>query len=85
MNSDDVSEGAETLTIALDSSLNLGSKNQYTLTIYEQNVAPKVSVTVKQSDEQRSKVENSEQTVTVTATVADPNVGDTHTYAWVAD
>ncbi|MGR5149821.1 Ig-like domain-containing protein, partial [Photobacterium alginatilyticum] len=85
VNSDEVAEGAETLTIALDSSLNLGSKNQYTLTIYEQNVAPKVSVTVKQSDEQRSKVENSDQAVTVTATVADPNVGDTHTYAWVAD
>ncbi|WP_175577497.1 Ig-like domain-containing protein, partial [Photobacterium proteolyticum] len=85
VNSDEVAEGAETLTIALDSSLNLGSKNQYTLSIYEQNVAPKVSVTVKQSDEQRSKVENSDQAVTVTATVADPNVGDTHTYAWVAD
>ncbi|WP_205298616.1 Ig-like domain-containing protein [Photobacterium alginatilyticum] len=82
--SDEVSEGVETLTIALDSSLNLGSKNQYTLSIYEQNVAPKVSVTVKQGDEQRSKVENSDQAVTVTATVADPNVGDTHTYAWVA-
>ncbi|WP_175577526.1 Ig-like domain-containing protein, partial [Photobacterium proteolyticum] len=84
VNSDDVSEGVETLTIALDSSLNLGSKNQYTLSIYEQNVAPKVSVTVQQGDEQRSKVENSDQVVTVTATVADPNVGDTHTYAWVA-
>ncbi len=85
VNSDEVSEGAETLTIALDSSLNLGSKNQYTLTIYEQNVAPKVSVIVKQGDEQRSKVENSDQAVTVTATVADPNVGDTHAYAWVVD
>jgi len=84
VNSDQESEGAETLTIALDPILNLGSKNQYTLTIYEQNVAPKVSVTVKQSDEQRSKVENSDQAVIVIATVADPNAGDTHTHAWVA-
>jgi len=84
VHSGDDPEGTETLTIVLDSSLNLGSKNQYTLTIYEQNVAPKVSVTVKQGEEQRSKVENSDQAVTVTATVADPNAGDTHTYAWVA-
>ncbi|UXI03214.1 Ig-like domain-containing protein [Photobacterium sp. TY1-4] len=79
------SEDPETLIITLDDTLNRGSKHQYTLTIYEQNVAPKVSVIVKQGDDQRSKVENKDQTVTVNATVTDPNAGDSHTYAWVAD
>ena len=53
---DGQNEGVETLVIDLDSTLNLGSKRRYTLTIFEENVAPKVSVSVSQTGEQRSQI-----------------------------
>ncbi|WP_436322591.1 Ig-like domain-containing protein [Vibrio cidicii] len=75
-------ESAETLVIDLDNTLNLGSKRRYTLTIFEENVAPKVSVNVSQAGEQRSKIENGTELVTITSSVTDANASDTHTFAW---
>ncbi|WP_196386237.1 Ig-like domain-containing protein [Vibrio cidicii] len=79
---DGQSESAETLVIDLDNTLNLGSKRRYTLTIFEENVAPKVSVNVSQAGEQRSKIENGTELVTITSSVTDANASDTHTFAW---
>ncbi|WP_252973552.1 Ig-like domain-containing protein [Vibrio navarrensis] len=79
---DGQSESAETLVIDLDNTLNLGSKRRYTLTIFEENVAPKVSVNVSQAGEQRSKIDNSSDLVTITSSVTDANASDTHTFTW---
>ncbi|WMN90024.1 Ig-like domain-containing protein [Vibrio parahaemolyticus] len=82
---DSETEGDETLVIALSESLNLGSKSSFTLTISEENVAPKVSIVISQSGESRSVVENSDETVTVTASVTDANEDGAHTYQWIND
>jgi hypothetical protein len=85
VNADEVAEGTETVEITLDDSLNLGSKSHYVLSVYEENVAPEVSIMVSQSGESRPLVENSAVAVTVTATVTDANAGDTHSYNWLND
>ncbi|MDF2153608.1 Ig-like domain-containing protein [Vibrio sp. CAU 1672] len=83
--SDELSEGTETLVIELEPSLNLGSKHQLVLTVYEQNVAPKVSLAVSQAGELRSKVVSNEEEVTIRATVSDANTQDQHTFAWTTE
>lgn len=85
VNADEVAEGTETVEITLDDSLNLGSKSHYVLSVYEENVAPEVSIMVSQSGESRPLVENNAVAVTVTATVTDANAGDTHSYNWLND
>ncbi|MCR9985862.1 Ig-like domain-containing protein [Vibrio antiquarius] len=82
---DGQSEGVETLVIDLDSTLNLGSKRRYTLTIFEENVAPKVSVSVSQAGEQRSQIENGVEPVTITSSVNDANMSDIHSFRWTSD
>ncbi|MCZ0757576.1 Ig-like domain-containing protein [Vibrio diabolicus] len=82
---DGQSEGVETLVIDLDSTLNLGSKSRYTLTIFEENVAPKVSVSVSQAGEQRSQIENGVEPVTITSSVNDANMSDIHSFRWTSD
>jgi hypothetical protein len=83
--SDEVSEGDETLIITLDSSLNLGSKSTYTLTITEDNVAPEVSLTTYQDGDARSTVSTDDGDVTIEATVTDDNTDDTLTYTWTSE
>ena len=82
---DDEPEGTETVEIILDSSLNLGNKSSYVLNISESNVPPEVNIAVAQGGELRSMVENNSDTVSVTATVADANQEDTHSYNWIND
>ncbi|MCR9310828.1 Ig-like domain-containing protein [Vibrio diabolicus] len=82
---DGQSEGVETLVIDLDSTLNLGSKRRYTLIIFEENVAPKVSVSVSQAGEQRSQIENGVEPVTITSSVNDANMSDIHSFRWSSD
>ncbi|MFQ6372623.1 Ig-like domain-containing protein, partial [Shewanella sp. YIC-542] len=85
LQADDQIEGTETLQITLDKQLNLGSKSRYTLTVYEDNVAPEVSVSVAQQGELRPLITNNEQLVTLTATVSDPDANDDHQYHWIND
>ncbi|MFQ6372116.1 Ig-like domain-containing protein, partial [Shewanella sp. YIC-542] len=85
LQADDQIEGTETLQITLDKQLNLGSKSRYTLTVYEDNVAPEVSVSVAQQGELRPLIVNNEQLVTLTATVSDPDANDDHQYHWIND
>ncbi|EGR0170904.1 tandem-95 repeat protein [Vibrio alginolyticus] len=82
---DGQNEGVETLVIDLDSTLNLGSKRRYTLTIFEENVAPKVTVSVSQAGEQRSQIENGVEPVTITSSVSDANMSDIHSFRWSSD
>ncbi|MGR5445018.1 tandem-95 repeat protein [Vibrio jasicida] len=82
---DDVSESIETIIIDLDAQLNLGSKHQYVLTISEQNVAPTVEITIYQSGEKRSRIEKTNDIVTVTAALTDANTSDRHILRWSTD
>ncbi|WP_170111793.1 Ig-like domain-containing protein [Photobacterium frigidiphilum] len=75
-------EGQESLTITLESTSNLGSKNTHTLSILEQNIAPKVAISVSQQSEQRQLIESSDKDVTILTEVTDSNVGDSHDYLW---
>ncbi|WP_413283683.1 tandem-95 repeat protein [Vibrio sp. MA40-2] len=82
---DMVAEGPETIIITLGDGLNKGSKSSYTLNIQESNVAPKVNLAITQDGESRSVVESNTNMVTVTATVEDANIEDTHSYTWIND
>ena len=77
---DYVFESDETLTIHLHESLNtslvLGDKSSYTLTIVDRNLPPDVDLTVSQ---------NKKQEVIVTAHVRDPNKKDKHNFSWVLE
>ena len=80
---DDMSEESETLTITLDDTLNLGAKSAYTLTIVEQNIAPQVTYSVTQDNEQRLLIENNAGQVVIQTEVFDSNTLDTHQYQWL--
>ncbi|WP_160296950.1 tandem-95 repeat protein [Photobacterium halotolerans] len=82
--SDGDTEEPETLEITLPSTLNLGSKSQYTLTISEENLAPRVTTEVSQDGDSRHIVDISGGQVTVSAQVTDQNSGDSHSYQWEA-
>lgn len=77
---DYVFESDETLTIHLHESLNtslvLGDKSSYTLTIVDRNLPPDVDLTVSQ---------NKKQEVIVTAHVRDPNKKDKHNFSCVLE
>ncbi|NAW65814.1 tandem-95 repeat protein, partial [Photobacterium halotolerans] len=81
---DGVSEGPETLEVTLPSTLNLGSKSDYTLTISEENLAPRVSTEIIQDGDSRHIVDISGGQVTVSAHVTDVNSADSHSYLWEA-
>ena len=83
--SDDVADSEETLIITLSDTVNLGSKYQYVLTVYEVNVAPDVVLQVIQNDEPRTVISPQQGTVTITAVVDDVNPGDSHQYRWIND
>ncbi|NAX48783.1 tandem-95 repeat protein [Photobacterium halotolerans] len=81
---DGISEGPETLEVTLPSTLNLGSKSDYTLTISEENLAPRVSTEITQDGDSRHIVDISGGQVTVSAHVTDVNSADSHSYLWEA-
>jgi hypothetical protein len=80
---DDMAEENETLTITLDDTLNLGAKSAYTLTITEKNIAPQVTYSVTQDNEQRLLIENNAGQVVIQTEVSDSNPLDTHQYQWL--
>ncbi len=76
-------EGDETLVVDLGSSgINVGAKSRYTLTIAEDNLPPEVSLQVAQGAGNTAQVLQTGGNVTVTATVTDPNSGDTAMLDW---
>ncbi|MEJ2462647.1 MAG: putative Ig domain-containing protein, partial [Candidatus Thiodiazotropha sp.] len=83
---DSTFEGMETLVVTLDTPTNavIGPKSTHTLSIYESNVAPRVTLTASQGPTVTRHVQQSGANVVVTASIVDPNPGDTHTYDWSA-
>ncbi|WP_311567953.1 tandem-95 repeat protein [Photobacterium arenosum] len=81
---DGMPEGPETLEVTLSPTLNLGSKSDYTLTISEENLAPRVSTEITQDGDSRHIVSISGGQVTVSAQVTDVNSADNHNYLWEA-
>ncbi|MEX1033829.1 MAG: DUF4347 domain-containing protein [Cellvibrionaceae bacterium] len=81
-------EGTETLIVTLDEATttadqaNFGSKQIHEIRIVEHNVAPTVQLSVQQDGREARTVVKDGSPVTITATVDDPNPGDTHTYDW---
>ncbi|HEX7060732.1 MAG TPA: putative Ig domain-containing protein [Woeseiaceae bacterium] len=83
VNEDHVTEGEETIVITLDDpALNLGSRSTQTLHIVEGNLPPVVELGITQAGRVGLTVSQSEGPVVVTATVTDPNAGDTHGLDW---
>ncbi|MEY8197810.1 MAG: cadherin-like domain-containing protein [Colwellia sp.] len=78
-------EADETIIIALNSELNLGSKHTTTLTISEDNIAPELSVQVEQNKEVRQTVSKVDGEVNIIATVSDSNPQDSLTVIWESD
>ncbi|WP_034900421.1 Ig-like domain-containing protein [Paraglaciecola psychrophila] len=83
--SDGLDEDEETLTITLDESQNIGAKSVFTLTIAEQNLAPDVTYSVTQANEQRLTLIANEDEVVIQIQVTDANSQDTHSYQWSSD
>ena len=71
-----------TLTITLSEPANLGAKSTHNVTISSGNLAPELTLQVKQNSQNRMTVEIEGGEVSVIATVTDPNEQDTFTYDW---
>ena len=81
---DGVGEGAENvvLTMGVPTNAVVGPVTSHTITILEGNVAPSVVLVADQGSGATRIIGRSNGAVTVTASVSDPNVGDTHSYSW---
>lgn len=62
--------------------INAGSKRAHAITVTKGNVAPQVDLSLQQNGQQTMLVTPSGGSVTVSATVQDPNTADTHTFDW---
>ena len=83
---DGVGEGNESIDIEMSGVLNavLGFPDSVSLLLTEENIVPKVVLTVTQEDESRSAVYGDRGVVTVTAEVTDLNIDDVQTFDWSA-
>lgn len=79
---DGLNEGTEDIMISLDPSVNRGSQHTSRIVVTEANIAPVVSLDVKQNGLSRLTVSGNDGVVTVTATVTDANPQDQMTGVW---
>ncbi len=81
---DGAGEGQETIVITLEEPTNaiIGTKASSQIAIFEDNVAPDVSLTATQGDGATRIVSQDGGLVTVSTTVKDPNQNDSHSYDW---
>ena len=81
---DGAGEGLETLELTMGTPTNAvaGSISRHVVDIYEDNVAPEVTLTADQGGGNTRIIGQTDGPVTVTAHVADPNSGDSHSYDW---
>jgi hypothetical protein len=88
---DDINESSESLIIGFTQSINdesefvpfnKGAKDEFELTIVEENIAPEVNLSIKQSNSETIMVSKSDGVVVITAHVIDPNIDEEHTYDW---
>ncbi|WJW75118.1 S8 family serine peptidase [Thiohalobacter sp. IOR34] len=77
-------EGDETLLVTLGTPVNAvpGSRLQHRITITENNVRPRAMLKARQAGLAVRRVYRDQGPVTVSATVIDPNPGDSHRYDW---
>ncbi|WP_462173742.1 tandem-95 repeat protein [Pseudoalteromonas xiamenensis] len=80
---DEIVEGTETIEVTLSSGLNLGAKSSTRIDIVEQNVAPALSLSVKQNGEERNLVTQQGGEVSLVANVVDVNPNDEVKLEWV--
>ena len=85
---DDMTSNAEDLANGYDPinpdiyDINSGAKNRHRITIAETNVAPDVVLQLTQNGSNTILVTNDDGLVTLSATITDPNPGDTHSLDW---
>ncbi|CAM4000421.1 Alpha-agarase precursor [Vibrio aerogenes CECT 7868] len=82
---DTVEESDETIVISMlnsDGTLNTGNKPIHTVTISESNIAPEINLSVIQNQIQSAEISRRGGPVTITATVTDSNLQDTHSLQW---
>ncbi len=79
---DTISDGGETIEVSLDESLNIGNKYTHVVTISEDNIAPKLTLSASQQDQKRLSVTKTGGVITIESQVYDPNIGDTFSYDW---
>jgi DNA-binding protein len=79
---DALADSPEDIVITLDSSVNRGSQRSSRIVISDANLAPAVSLTVQQNNEDRLTISESDGVVTVTATVSDANPQDQISGVW---
>ena len=82
--SDAVAEPAETVVFTMGTPVNAtaGNKTTHTVTIQESNGSPNVSLQTVQNGTDARLIVTGDGQVTVTASVTDPNQGDTFSYDW---
>ena len=71
-----------TISLSDASNATLNSNDTFELTVFDMNLAPTLNVSVKQGNNMVSVVDASAGVVTVTATVNDLNLLDTHAISW---
>ena len=71
--------------IDLSGNINMGNKHQHIATINEGNIAPELSLTVEQAQQERLVVSQQEGLVSVNADIYDANIGDTFALSWSKD
>jgi len=81
---DGVWEGDETIVITMGTPTNAvkGAASSHTVTLREENIAPRVSISVSQNGTAASTVYTDAGPVVLTAEVNDPNPDDAHTFDW---
>lgn len=79
---DGVLEGEEQIVITLGDTLNQGQQFSHTITLMEENVAPKVNLQVLQGDQQNAVVNRENGTVEIKAQVTHPDSTNLYSYSW---
>jgi plastocyanin len=84
INDDALVEGMETIVVTLGTPVNAvpGPKQTHTIRIFEENVAPDVTLEATQREEITRIIGQNDGMVVVDAVVNDPNVNDVHSYDW---
>ncbi|OOZ41471.1 hypothetical protein BOW53_03610 [Solemya pervernicosa gill symbiont] len=83
---DGAGEGVENIVVTMGSPTNAvkGSMTTHTISLVEGNVAPIVTLSANQGFGDTRTVISGGGVVSLISSVSDPNIGDTHSYNWVA-
>uniref|UniRef100_UPI0030F4410E choice-of-anchor U domain-containing protein n=1 Tax=Paraglaciecola sp. TaxID=1920173 RepID=UPI0030F4410E len=82
LNQDFQEEGDEQLILEFGGGLNVGAQSTHTITVSEQNIAPKLRVIVTQQNRVLSNVAKDDGDIKLTLQINDSNPDDTHIIEW---